>query len=357
MAIIQTPKKSFLAFSIVLFLLMSFYSMAQCVITTPSSQQGCIGTITFNATSSSTSVNHHIWYDQFFNSISPTTENMIDYGSGQVAWVSTLTVSLTGTATYYVAASCNTSDKRAVTFTAQNATPIGLAMSPSSNPADLCAGETITLTASNGSSYQWRFNNPNDPSYTGGTTKTATQSGTYYLTGLDGCGVWQNNSITLNFKPTISNVSISGVSPICQGTVSTQYTANGSNVDSYVWSITDTDAAANATINSTNGLVSWNGMIGNATITLAAYGCHGTTVTATKTVTVNAKAIISAVMSAQATICSTNPAAPLSVIVTGGVGNLSYEWYLGTSGIPIGTTSVPYFTYPPLQLAIPLIAK
>ena len=39
---------------------------AQCTINTPSSVQGCNGMITFNASSNSTTVNHHIWYDQFF---------------------------------------------------------------------------------------------------------------------------------------------------------------------------------------------------------------------------------------------------------------------------------------------------
>ena len=134
----------------------------------------------------------------FFNAISPTTENKIEYqpGTGQVAWVSTLTVSLTANATYYVAASCNTADKRAVTFTSQNGTPISLSMSPTSNPAELCAGETITLTAGNGSNFQWRFNNPNDASFTSGTTRVATQSGTYYLRGTNGCGIQQTNQIT-----------------------------------------------------------------------------------------------------------------------------------------------------------------
>ena len=134
--------------SLLLFVLIGNNLHAQCVITTPPSQQGCSGSVTFNAGSFSSSVNHHVWYDQFFNALSPTTERaIVDSGGNQTVWVSTLTVPVSGNATYYVAASCDTNDKRAVTFTSQNGIPIGITMNPaSSNPLDLCVGESITLT-------------------------------------------------------------------------------------------------------------------------------------------------------------------------------------------------------------------
>ena len=306
---------------------------AQCTINTPSSVQGCNGMITFNASSNSTTVNHHIWYDQFFNAISPTTENKIEYqpGTGQVAWVSTLTVSLTANATYYVAASCNTADKRAVTFTSQNGTPISLSMSQTRNPAELCAGETITLTAGNGSNFQWRFNNPNDASFTSGTTRVATQSGTYYLRGTNACGIQQTNQITLNFKPTLSGITITGgVSTLCQTSSTTQYTAGVQNYDYVSWSITVNDPNANASINST-GLVSWNNIVGQATITMTAYGCHGTSSVATRNVTITPAPSL-----AQCTIGSTNSftgcSAPKLTATSTSSSVTSHKWFTAQSG-------------------------
>ncbi|WP_337045176.1 Ig-like domain-containing protein, partial [Emticicia sp. 17c] len=103
-----------------------------------------------------------------------------------------------------------------------------------------CAGSTINLGASGGSTYSWAgpsgfTSNLQNPIIANATTNMA---GTYTVTvtSAEGCTATATASVTVNPTP---NPTISGTNVICVGQ-STSLTANGG--DSYVWSTGATDA-------------------------------------------------------------------------------------------------------------------
>lgn len=328
MQVLQRSGAKFLLLAFIL--VRSFSAVAQCTINEPSDITGCKGLVTFIATSQSSTVTHHVWYDQFFNAIAPTEEHKIEYqpGTGQVAWTSSLTVSLQGNATYYVAASCDTNDKRMVTFTAQNGAPISLSMIPNVQPNDLCLGETVTLKASGGTAFEWR-----DPS--GGVlqsdTKMATQSGTYYLTGYNACNEQQSQQVTLTFKPQMTNVSISGgpSTAVCaNATPTSQFTANGDEVSYFTWGIT---GAGN--VISPAGIATWDpAFFGNVTVTLSAYGCHNTVQTKTKTIYVSRQPTASITSPTSVTIPFRTDYITLAALSSP---EYSYQWYTFSPNTPV----------------------
>lgn len=100
----------------------------------------------------------------------------------------------------------------------------------------ICAGQSTTLTATGGTSYQWS---------TGGNsnsiTVTPTRSQTYVVTVTNalGCSASAEVSVTVNMLPVIN---FSGVTTICSGN-STTITASGAST--YVWSTGDQTASVN----------------------------------------------------------------------------------------------------------------
>ena len=114
------------------------------------------------------------------------------------------------------------------TYVTVNALP-----SPSiSGITSICQGETTTLTANGGISYQWSNNSTN-------ASITVSTSWQYVVTATNtqGCTATASTYVTVNPLP---NVSISGETSICQGETAT-LTANGAQ--SYLWNTSSTDAS------------------------------------------------------------------------------------------------------------------
>ena len=117
------------------------------------------------------------------------------------------------------------------------------------NPS-ICEGGSVQLTATGGSSYEWRRNNEIIEGVTGNTFN-ATQAGTYSVIIIEGeCAVPATNTTTVTVNPLPSgNISPNGAT-ICAGG-SQQLTATGGT--SYTWFLNgseivgETGAVYNAT--------------------------------------------------------------------------------------------------------------
>ena len=96
----------------------------------------------------------------------------------------------------------------------------------------ICQGETATLVATGGTSYQWSAMGQ-------GNSITVTEAGTYTVTATNaqGCSATASTYVTVNPLP---NITISGNTAVCQGNTTT-LVANGAQ--SYQWSTGSTNAA------------------------------------------------------------------------------------------------------------------
>ena len=115
----------------------------------------------------------------------------------------------------------------------------------------ICQGETATLVATGGTSYQWSAMGQ-------GNSITVTEAGTYTVTATNaqGCSATASTYVTVNPQP---NITISGNTAVCQGNTTT-LVANGAQ--SYQWNTGSTNAAISV------------GSAGNFTVTgYSAQGC------------------------------------------------------------------------------------
>lgn len=178
---------------------------------------------------------------------------------------------------------------------------------------DLCPGETVTLTASGGSSYSWDTN----PVQTGPSI-TVNSAGTYTVTGNSGCGTASVSS-TITANGVYPNATITGDTAFCNGNFVT-LTASGG--DSYEWS----NSSTNTSITIGNAGQFW----------VAATTSCGTDTAYVTTVNLGTTPILS--LTGDTILCS----AP-SVLVANGA--TSYEWSNGDTGnsSTISSTGNYYF--------------
>ncbi len=118
----------------------------------------------------------------------------------------------------------------------------------------ICQGETATLVATGGTSYQWSAMGQ-------GNSITVTEAGTYTVTATNaqGCSATASTYVTVNPLP---NITISGNTAVCQGNTTT-LVANGAAT--YQWS------------NGVSGAVNTIGTFGIYTVTgISAEGCSNT---------------------------------------------------------------------------------
>ena len=102
-----------------------------------------------------------------------------------------------------------------------------------SGDASVCAGGTVTLTATGAESYSWEHGDKGDV-----VEVTPTETTTYTVTGFSNqCAATATHTVTVKALPT---VTISGAESVCAGS-STTLTASGA--DSYVWNNQQTDAS------------------------------------------------------------------------------------------------------------------
>ncbi len=202
-------------------------------------------------------------------------------------------------------------------FTVTGGTPPTISISPTSST--ICNGNSVSLTASGGSTYSWSPSTGLSANTGANVTASPTSTTTYTVTGTNGSGCSNTSTIiiTVNPKPTV------GVSPsapaLCNGQ-STSLTASGAST--YSWNPstglsagTGTTVTANPTSTTTYTVIGTNGN-----------GCTNTT---TVTVTVNAKPTINVSPAAPA-ICNGQ-----SVNLTASGGS-TYSWF-PTSGLSSGT--------------------
>jgi hypothetical protein len=196
-----------------------------------------------------------------------------------------------GAGTYTVTATkdgCTATRTVTVTSTALNASVSG--------NTSVCNGNTTTLTASGGSSYQWSNG-------VSGATVTV-GAGTYTVTISDGsCSTTRSVTVTSNSL----NLTVSGNTGVCNGNTTALTASVAGNNASYQWS----NGVSGATI--TVGA-------GTYTVTATKDGC-----TATRTVTVTSNSL-NASISGNTSVCNGNTT---TLTASGGS---SYQWSNGVSG-------------------------
>jgi hypothetical protein len=233
------------------------------------------------------------------------------WSTGAITASINVTTSGSYTVTTTNASGCSaTSSATTVTVNANPTPTIG-----ASGPTTFCAGGSVTLTASAGSSYLWS---------TGATTPSivVTSAGSYSVTvtTAGGCSATSSaTNVVVNAKPATPTITAGGPTTFCAGGSVTLTAPAGFT---YSWS---TGATTQSIVVSTSG---------SYTVTVTnAGGCS--TGSAATSVTVNAATSIS--QQPQNITISRNTATTLSVTAAG-TGTLTYQWYKGTS--PSTTTPV-----------------
>lgn len=188
---------------------------------------------------------------------------------------------------------------------------VGSATASISGNNAFCAGSTISLTASGGTSYNWV--GPNGFTSTNAsislTPATTAMAGTYTVTVSSGggCSATAGKTITVNAAPT---VSVSGSSSLCTGGTITLTATGGST---YTWLGPDGYTGSGSTITRSAATVAMGGIY-----TVTVTNTTGCTATATRNVTVNPKPV--AIAGSNSPICA---GSAINLTASGGV---SYSW-------------------------------
>lgn len=192
-----------------------------------------------------------------------------------------------------------------------------ISVNVSANSTALCAGQTATLTASGGTSYQW----------SGGSTATSdtilvspTNTSTYVVTVSDGTCT-ASDSLIVQVSPT-PTVSVSANQVICPGQTTT-LTASGAN--SYQWSGGSTATASVITVNPL------------ATTTYIVTGITGSC-TGQDSVVVQVAGSPTVLVTGNLTLC---PGQTTTLTAAGGT---SYQWSGGSSATAPQITVSPSVT-------------
>lgn len=246
-------------------------------------------------------------------------------GGGQTySWMpgslsgSSVTVSPSATTTYTVtgttAAGCSNTSTVSVTV---NITPT---VTATSTTTTICSGNSVTITASGASAYNWQPGNLTGSSI----IVSPAVTNTYTVTGTaaNGCTGTATRTITVNTTPV---VSASGPGAICLGN-SANLSATGAST--YSW-----------TPGPLSGSTVSVSPVSTTTYVVTGTAANGCTAQATTTVTVHQLPTVTATISA-AQICVGS-----SAVLTAG-GAINYSWQPGNlSGSPITIVPVTGTTY------------
>ena len=175
----------------------------------------------------------------------------------------------------------------------------------------ICQGETATLVATGGTSYQWSAMGQ-------GNSITVTEAGTYTVTATNaqGCSATASTYVTVNPLP---NITISGNTAVCQGNTTT-LVANGAAI--YQWS------------NGVSGAVNTIGTFGIYTVTgISAEGCSST---ASATVVVYQLPVLN--ISGDTQLCS----GETTTLTANGAA--TYLWNNGTTDAALTTSAAGTYT-------------
>ncbi len=269
-----------------------------------------------------------------FNIVVNTTPNGSVTPSQAICIGTTVTLTATGGTSYLwstgsTAASINVNPSStttySVTITGSNGCSMTLNSTVTVNPIPngtvtpsqaICAGATVTLTATGGTSYLWS---------TGSTaasitvTPAATTTYSVVITGTGGCNVVLNSTVTVNPMP---NGTVTPSQAICAGTTVT-LTATGGT--SYLWSTGSTTPSITVTPAATT------------TYSVVITGTGGCSMTLSSMVTVNP--MPNGTVTPSQSICAgTN----VTLTATGGT---SYLWSTGSTAASITVTPAATTTY------------
>ena len=250
-----------------------------------------------------------------------------------------------GTTTYYLidssAASCKSVGSTTVSVTI-NATPNApLVTSPTTNV--YCQNQTVgTITASGASTIVWYNNAGLTNVIDTGTTYTPTGlpvgTTTFYLVDSSAAGCKSANSatvtVTINATPSTPTVTTGSSVTACKG--STIPTINATGNGTLVWY--NNAALTPPVINTGNTYTPTNLASGTTTtyyITdTSAAGCKSSA-TATVSVTIHPKPVISGAATIDSSKCSKNNGAVLGLTVSNGTPSYTYQW-VNSSGAIVG---------------------
>lgn len=204
----------------------------------------------------------------------------VQWSGGSTAITSTITVSPFSTTTYYAVVSDSLCSSQPDTFTVA---VLSTGNAVISGPDSICVGQSVTLTATGGSTYQW---SGGSSATTASITVSPNTSTTYYVIAGTGYCAGPPDTVTVTVLP-VPVANISGNTTICQGQ-STTLTATGGG--SYQWSGGSTATTASITVSpnatTTYFVTASNGICSStfATITV--------TVTPSPTVTITGNTMI-----------------------------------------------------------------
>jgi hypothetical protein len=198
----------------------------------------------------------------------------------------------------------------------------------------VCLGDSVTLTASGGSNYTWNGGIQNGVSFTPTSTQTYTVTGT--ATG--GCPNTSSTTVTVNSVPSANAGN--------DFTINCSLNPNGSTIgmlntagNTYSWTPTaglSSASVANPTANPSS----------STTYTLLVTNANGCTANDQVVVAVNnTPPTISTPPISSQSICVGGAASTLNVVVSGGTGVPTYQWFTvnGSTSTPIpGATNASY---------------
>ncbi|MGN6645552.1 MAG: Ig-like domain-containing protein, partial [Cytophaga sp.] len=241
-------------------------------------------------------------------------------GTAQVGTTSTYTATTAGSYSVEVTNAAGCKATSAATAVTVSATPT--AAITTTTPTTFCAGGSVTLTASAGSSYKW-FNGTTQVGTTSTYTATIAGSYTVEVTNAGNCSAISSaTTVTVNALPNAPTVT----TPVtyCQNASATILTATGTGLKWYADNTTTTALAGGAPTPATTTAGTTNYYVSQTT-----NGCESPR--AQIVVTVNALPIATITTTAPTTFCAGG-----SVTLTADAGS-SYKWMNGTS--QVGTNS------------------
>jgi len=147
-----------------------------------------------------------------------------------VSPVTTTTYILTGTNGF----SC--SNTTTITITVNQLPPVQIASAPLDS---LCAGDTLTLSATGATNYTWSILGGGNIGTGSSIQVSPTANTTYVVIGTDGNTCTNSDTISIIVNPAATLTSISGTVSVCPGVTGVQYWINNPNPNStYVWIVT-----------------------------------------------------------------------------------------------------------------------
>jgi hypothetical protein len=305
-------------------------------------------TLSLSAQNSVSGVTHN-WY----TSSSGSTKVTHTINSSSSPYVTSYTKNFTTTESYYVSAqnSCGESTRRQVTATI-NAAPV-INITTSGIPTGVCPLDTeFTLTATSGTSYQWRRNGTNISGATSRTYKPTTGGSYSVRVGTSSCGIITSSALTVSFSTVTTltaNITNNQPSSKCQGqsiTFTATVPSSLATAVNYQWYLNGSAVGSNSATYTTSALSNGNKVRCKVSLKSTSYCASPSEVFSNEqTITINT---VPAVPTAGHATSNCGPAT-LSLSAQNSVSGVTHNWYTSSSGSTkvnhvIDSPNSPYVT-------------